>query len=134
MSVLKEIQQFFKCGFIRQDKKTSKYEVRDLVNLEQIIIPFFFFFFQKKNQNQLRTQKNQDFKVFCKICELIRKKEHLHSVGVLKLLDLAYSMNQNDVNHRKTKQSLLDELELVPNCEFEKRFEKNLPICSKVKV
>jgi hypothetical protein len=40
-NVLEEIQDFFECGFIRKDRNTSKYPVRDLKNLQQKIIPFF---------------------------------------------------------------------------------------------
>lgn len=39
VAVLEEIQTFLGCGFIRPDRKTSKYEVRDLDSLEQKIIP-----------------------------------------------------------------------------------------------
>lgn len=106
--VLEEILAFFDCGFIRKDKKTSKYEVRDLVNLETIIVSFF-------QKNQLRTLKNKDFQVFCEICKLLREKRHLNYFGVLELIDLAYSMNQNGVNRRKTKQKLLSEIEQYRN-------------------
>lgn len=44
VTVLKDIKSFFGCGFIRPDRKTSKYEVRDLESLQHKIIPFFFFF------------------------------------------------------------------------------------------
>lgn len=40
IQVLKEIQTYFDCGCLRPDRKTSKYPVRDLTNLEQKIIPF----------------------------------------------------------------------------------------------
>ena len=44
VNVLEEIQHFFGYGFIRKDRNTSKYEVRDLKNLQQKIIPFFLVF------------------------------------------------------------------------------------------
>jgi hypothetical protein len=117
--VLQDIQSFFNCGFLRPDRKTSKLEVRDLDNLQKKIIPFF-------KKNPLRTQKKQDFLLFCEICDLLKKGEHLNQTGVLTLLDLAYSMNQSGVYRRKTKQKLISEIE-----EWKK---KNLPICDKVKV
>lgn len=102
--VLDEIQEFFQCGFVRKDRKTHKYEVRDLKNLEQKIIYFF-------QQNILRTQKKQDFLVFCEICNLLKNKAHSDLPGVRKLIDLAYSMNQKGVNRRKSKKQLLKELQ-----------------------
>ena len=120
VDVLKEIQTYFDCGFIRQDRKTSKYEIRDFTSLSQKILPFF-------KKNQLRTQKGQDFFKFCEICKLLSfqknkslsknsrfwngPKQHSQYSGVVKLLELAYSMNNNGANRRKTKTQLLEELE-----------------------
>jgi hypothetical protein len=118
-SVLQDIQAFFNCGFTRPDRKTSKYEVRNLEDLLQKIIPFF-------KKNPLRTQKKHDFLVFCEICEVLQKRDHLKEPGVIKLLDLAYSMNQGGVSRRKTKHQVLYEIE-----EWKKH---NLPVCDKVKV
>jgi hypothetical protein len=98
LAVLQEIQVFFGCGFLRKDRKTSKYEIRDLGNLEQKIVPFF-------QKYTLKTQKNEDFKVFCEICSLLREKHHYTSQGISHLIDLAYSMNQNGVFRRKKKQT-----------------------------
>ena len=86
------------------NKKTSKFEVRDLVNLEKSILPFF-------EKHQLRTLKNQDFQLFSQICKLLKQKRHLHSSGVLQLIDLPYSMNNSGKNRRKTKQQLVSEIE-----------------------
>lgn len=113
--VLEEIQTFFDCGFIRKDRKTSKYEVRDLKQLREKIIPFF-------KRNQLRTQKNQDFLIFCEICDLLKEKQHLTLTGMLKLISLAYSMNTKGQYRRKTKAQLFFEI------------ENYLKICDKVKV
>jgi hypothetical protein len=64
---LEDIQLFFQCGFLRKDRETSKYEVRDLQELLEKSIPFF-------EKNKLTTQKNQDFLLFCEICNLLKKK------------------------------------------------------------
>lgn len=105
--VLEEIQQVLGCGFVRKDRKTSKYEVRDLNELLEKIIPFF-------KTNQLRTQKSQDFAIFCEICRLLKNKQHQEISGVLKLIDLAYSMNNSGKNRRKTKAQLLSEIKTQP--------------------
>lgn len=104
VGVLKEIQTYFDCGFIRPDRKTSKYEIRDLANLSKKIIPFF-------KKNRLRTQKSHDFVKFCEICKLLREKQHYQFSGVVKLLDLTYSMNNDGANRRIPKTQLLDQLE-----------------------
>jgi len=52
--------------------------------------------------------------VFVKICKLLREKRHLEKwsesdftkSGVFELVNLAYSMNSNGINRRKTKESL----------------------------
>ncbi len=97
LNVLQEIQTFFNCGSIRKDRNTSKFEVRDLESLQHKIIPFF-------RENQLRTHsqhllrgKKKDFLIFCEICQLMSEKQHFSFLGVLKLLDLGYSTNQNGV-------------------------------------
>lgn len=105
--VLEDIQLFFQCGFLRKDRETSKYEVRDLQELLEKSIPFF-------EKNKLTTQKNQDFLLFCEICNLLKKKKHLELSGVLTLIDLAYSMNNTGKNRRKTKQQLLSEMKTKP--------------------
>jgi hypothetical protein len=91
----------------RKDRQTSKYEVRDLKELLEKIIPFF-------KKNKLRTQKSQDFVFFCEICDLLKKKKHLEISGVLKLIDLAYSMNGSGQNRRKTKDQILSEIKKKP--------------------
>lgn len=102
--VLEEIQVFFGCGFIRKDRKTSKYEVRSLSNLHNIIIPFF-------KKNRLRTAKKRDFEIFCEICNILESGEHLNTVySRIKLVELAYLMNKNGVNRRKDKASIIQNL------------------------
>ncbi len=106
--VLPLLQTMFGCGCIRKDRNTSKYEVRDLASLQQKIIPFF-------QKNQLKTAKKQDFVIFCKICQMIHEKHHFTYQGVVTLVDLAYSMNKNGVNRRKSKSQILLELKKPTN-------------------
>ena len=63
VSVLEDIQAFFGCGFIRPDRKTSKYLVRDLEHLVDSMLPFF-------QKHPLRTSKNKDFLLFFEIWSL----------------------------------------------------------------
>ena len=80
--------------------------MRDLHSLLTKIIPFF-------KKHQLRTQKSRDFVVFCEICTLLAKGEHLKHSGIKQLVDLAYSMNQNGCFRRKEKEHLLSEIDQV---------------------
>lgn len=112
MKLLKQIKTFFKCGSIRNDRKSVKYEVCDLDNLEKRIIPFF-------KKNQLRSQKKQDFQTFCEICEVLKRKHHLTFSGVQILISLAYSLNKTSLNHRKKKSTVLFEYVDQMNSYFE---------------
>lgn len=85
---LENIQNYFKCGNIRFDKKdgTYKFEVRSLNDLRKIIIPFF-------NKYNLLTKKKLDFETFQIICNLVAECQHLNIKGIEKIISLAYTMN-----------------------------------------
>ncbi len=86
--VLKLIQEYFNCGSIRRDysDKTLKFETRNLQNLTAKIIPHFRKF-------PLLSDKQKDFEIFAKVCELVAQKEHLRSRGLREIVDLAFQMN-----------------------------------------
>ncbi len=77
----------FKCGKIRYRKDgICYYEVRKIKDITNTVIPFFNFF-------QLKSKdKQQKFKIFCKMTEIINKKEHLNKKGIIKLLNLRSRM------------------------------------------
>ncbi|MBP7859887.1 LAGLIDADG family homing endonuclease [Patescibacteria group bacterium] len=79
---LKRLKTFFNCGNIyvnhRYDnhkENIHRYCVRNFNDLENKIIPFF-------RENQLLTAKVYDFKLFCEVVELIKKRQHLTIEGV----------------------------------------------------
>ncbi len=81
-SVLKLIQQTFKCGTIRFRKDGVGYfEVRRLADLRNVIIPFF-------TNYPLKSKKVQDFKAFHKMVKMVSEKEHLSFEGMKKLLEI----------------------------------------------
>ena len=98
---LENIQNYFKCGNIRFDKKdgTYKYEVRSLINLRKIIIPFF-------NKYSLLTKKKSDFETFQVICNLVAECQHLNKQGLEKIINLAYTMNGSG-KRKYTQEELL---------------------------
>jgi len=96
VSVLKRIQTYFQCGFLRQDKNTMKYEVRNLHDLQTRIRPHF-------ETYPLNTQKAQDFRVFCDICDVLSEKKAKTSDQLIQLIEKAYTMNACGKHRRIAK-------------------------------
>jgi hypothetical protein len=95
--VLDLMKEYFKCGHIRKDKKTLKYEVRKLEDLLEIIIPHFL-------KYPMLSAKQKDFLKFKEICEKIKKLEHLKKETLSKIMQDAYSMNgANNRSGRRTR-------------------------------
>jgi hypothetical protein len=94
LEALKEIQKFFGCGSIVLNKRYDnhrehmyKFCVRSISELDSEIIPFF-------DKFQLKTSKNNDFKIFRKIIKLMKLKKHFSEKGFNKILQLASEMNR----------------------------------------
>lgn len=91
---LKTIQNFFMCGKIYVNRRYDnhkeniyRYCVRSIKDLNEKIIPFF-------QSNNLRTNKQNDFKVFVKIIGMLVSKKHFRLKG-LKIIDgLIQKMNR----------------------------------------
>ena len=105
--ILFELKRHFECGNIRFDRhdRTYKYEVRSLSDLIGRIIPHFKKF-------PLKTSKSEDFNRFAAICQLMAEQRHRTKEGMIKILDLAYEMN-NLGARRFTKSDLLKEVDKV---------------------
>ena len=86
--VLQLMLEYFGCGGIRPDRsdRTLKYEVRDLGNLLERVIPHF-------ERYPLLSSKRSDFMRFAKVCELIRIRAHLTEPGLRMIVELAVAMN-----------------------------------------
>ena len=102
--VLKLMQEYFSCGSIRRDygDKTLKFETRNLQNLITKIIPHFQKF-------PLLSDKQKDFELFSKVCDLVTQKEHLSSSGLTKIVDLAFQMNPSG-KRKYTKETIVNSL------------------------
>lgn len=94
LSALEIFENYFKCGKIFENnrydnhkEKLYRYCVRSIKDLQEKIIPFF------KN-NQLKTAKQKDFETFCKILDIIEKREHLNTKGLTKIAKLIQKMNR----------------------------------------
>jgi hypothetical protein len=87
--LLKQIQTFFKGkGTIKinNTKNSTMFRVRKLEDIINIIIPHF-------KEYPLITNKSIDFLLWCKIIEIIRKKDHLSSSGFKEILSIRASLN-----------------------------------------
>jgi len=93
-STLKNIKKFFKCGDLILNKRYDnhhehlyKYCVRSILDLNDIIIPFF-------EKNNLRTSKKKDFIIFSRIIKMMINKKHFRKDGFDRILKLAEKMNR----------------------------------------
>ena len=82
LDVLEKIKVFFECGSIFVNRRHDNHReniyrfcVRSLQDLHEKIIPFF-------KQNQLKTYKRNDFKLFCKVVEMMIHRKHLTQEGL----------------------------------------------------
>lgn len=92
--ILYQLRDFFGCGnvYFQKDKRRNhqncyRYEVANRMELTKIIIPFF-------RENLLKfPSKRKDFTIFCKLMELMARKEHLTDEGLRKLYRLKQKMH-----------------------------------------
>ena len=102
--VLDIIQKYFGCGYIRRDyaDKTVKFEIRDHNDLVGKIVPHFRKF-------PLLSNKQNDFELFCSICEIISKQKHLRRGGFVKIIRLAYQMNGSG-KRKRTQEEIISSI------------------------
>ena len=94
LSALEYIKKFFGCGSIILNKRYDnhneylyRYCVRSILELKEIIIPFF-------QEFPLRTYKHKDFLIFKKVINMMSKKKHLTEKGWEKILEFAGKTNR----------------------------------------
>lgn len=99
VSVLEDIQSFFGCGRIYENRRTDnhrdnlhRYCVRAISEIRMNIIPFF-------EQYQLKTNKRFDFETFCLAVEMIERREHLTPDGLDRLRLVASTMNRQKLRN-----------------------------------
>jgi len=82
------MQQLWGCGFIRPDRsdKTLKFEVRNVRDLVQKVLPHF-------RNYPLLSAKQQDVERFGRICELVLQNQHLEREGFAEIVRIAMGMN-----------------------------------------
>ena len=97
VQVLHGLKRFFGAGVVRQNHD-DRYElrIRKLDALERVVA-----FFEK---HPLQTKKQIDLKRFARVVRLMKAKEHLTREGLVKILEIAASMNTG--NQPKTQMLL----------------------------
>ena len=101
LETLKFIQQYFDCGYLKQNhikrKKddTFVFVIRNRNDLLNKIIPFF-------EKYKFLSKKQKTFNYFKKIIIMMNNQEHLTKSGIRKIIELSYKMNENG-KYRKTK-------------------------------
>jgi len=82
------VQKRWKCGFIRPDRsdRTIKYEVRDVRNLVERVLPHF-------RDYPLLSSKRADVMRFDRICQLLNQRRHQTLEGMQRIVLLAIEMN-----------------------------------------
>ena|SRR3989344_3727786 len=93
-NALEKIQKFFQCGKIYINRRYDnhrehiyRYCVRSLVDLQNVIIPFF-------QNNKLVTGKKKDFEYFVQAVRLIGHKKHLTQKGLSRIAILKSKLNR----------------------------------------
>lgn len=101
LRVLKNIHTYFGCGAIRFSKADQlyKYEVRSIGDLVKRIIPHFQKF-------PLQTNKQLDFEIFARVCELIYQSKHLNATYLEQIIQQSYLMNESG-KRKYTSEELL---------------------------
>ena len=88
-AIIYYLRDYFNCGAVRFSKRDEnyKFETRSIDDLIQKIIPHF-------DRFQLQTSKSHDFEKFKCVCVLVKKKQHLNSDGLTKIISYASLMNE----------------------------------------
>ena len=93
-AVLEMICDYLGCGYIkpnhrtRINDKTNVFVVRNHRDLLSKVVPFF-------RRYPLISSKNEDFKKFAEIVEMMDQSSHLSREGLKQIFTIAFSMNNN---------------------------------------
>lgn len=107
VSTLEEIQNYFKCGYLKANHKNNHNDdtyvlvIRDRMDLLDKIIPFF-------RKYPMLSIKQTSFELFSEVVSLMANKKHSEKDGIIKIINLAYKMNISGKYRKVTEQSLIN--------------------------
>ncbi len=102
LRLLERLQSFFGCGRLSRKGPNSSVmtlSVWSLEELERSVLPFF--------EAHPLLVKQRDFERFAEIVRSMRRKEHLDAKGFQRLVRLAYAMNANGKQRKRTLNEVL---------------------------
>ena len=108
IKVLELLKSILGCGYLKANHPGSKdntyvFVVRDRNDLLTKIIPYF-------EVNNLLTTKINDFKIFATIVRMMDRGLHLNQKGIIKIIKLAYQMNEKGNRRKKKLKETIDSL------------------------
>jgi hypothetical protein len=96
IQLLYQLKDYFECGVVRINHDDRYcYRVRGFGDLTQRIIPFF-------KKHELLTQKRLDFEKFCKVCIMMKNKQHLNLKGIDEIRRIQETMNRKGAENKKS--------------------------------
>ena len=96
IKLLYALKDHFGCGKVRINHDDRfELRIRSIIHLKKTVIPHF-------KRYPLLTQKQFDFIKFEKIINLMERREHLNTEGLLRIIDISSLMN------RQNKQKALE--------------------------
>jgi len=101
-AVLEALQAFFGCGRVRTKGAGSRvnvYAVDRMVDIEAVILPFF--------EHHPLVVKHHDYMAFRAIVRAMRAKEHFTASGFERIVRLAYGMNADGKQRKRTIEEIL---------------------------
>jgi hypothetical protein len=124
--LLYEMQKRWKCGSIRPDRsdRTIKYEVREVRNLVERVLPHF-------RDYPLMSSKQSDVMQFDRICQLVYARRHLDLDGLEQIVLLAVEMNPSG-KRKYSGSDILRSLRLGERivCATGNRGKHEVPTCT----
>ena len=83
------IKDYLNCGYcyLRKKENTMDFKVTKFSDIIEIIIPFFI-------NNPILGVKYLDFKDWCLVSEIVKKREHKLEENILKIKEIQKGMNR----------------------------------------
>ena len=102
VSVLEELKTFLNCGTVyRLPSAAARLQVENIDSILTNIYPIF------KNET-FNTEKYFHFEKMIKVCEIIKNEGYKDDKTLIKIVDLAYNMNNNGKNRKYSKEVYLE--------------------------
>lgn len=118
--ILEHIKNYFGVGEIynHTTENMCRYKVSNFNDLYYVIIPHFI-------KYPLLTQKYVDFKLFCRVLEIIKTKEHLTNEGLNKIVNIRASMNMGITDTLKANFSSINPISTEDIYKLENQIDEN---------